>query len=153
MILHLNQQMEVLRGIPPEYRIGHIDATGRLVSIPKKLCEYGPIMNYFLLVKDLRKIRADPWKSCLVGEFVTSQQSVKGISKFFLFLNGTYHEQFNDYLNFRYMVCDYSWALIHSILQQLNFETIFVYADAVDLYRFISLISPFRRGRRRIRQI
>lgn len=80
MILHLETQREIIRSIPVESRIGHIDSTGILVSIPKKKANYSPIMNYFFLIKDLRFQETPLFTSCLIGELVTSNQTVMALS-------------------------------------------------------------------------
>ena len=56
MMLHTQQQVDVLKSIHPNQRILRLDATGNLVKIPKKDREYNLILSYFIELKDLREI-------------------------------------------------------------------------------------------------
>ena len=56
MMLHTQQQVDVLKSIHPNQRILRLDATGNLVKIPKKDREYHRILSYFMQLKDLRDL-------------------------------------------------------------------------------------------------
>ena len=56
MILHSEQQVDVVKCIAPKYRILRIDATGNLVNVPKYKRDYGKMLSYFFQLKDLRDI-------------------------------------------------------------------------------------------------
>lgn len=105
LAMQLTQQREILRAIPPQNRIGFIDSSCGLVHIPVKeqilpSC-FAPIVNYFLFAKDLKCKNDDTWKSFLVGELVTSDQSKTAFSTFLLTINSEYKNQFMKHMYFR----------------------------------------------------
>ena len=71
------------------------------------------------------------WKSCLVGEYITGDQSTASIEHFLLFLCHAYYAKFEENLRFRIIVLDFCWATMHAVVHQLNRESIESYAHAV----------------------
>lgn len=132
-ILSLERHFDIIKSIEPHNRIAHVDSTGILVKITKAEAnmEYPAIMNYFLYLKDLSRQNDKDWKGCLVGEFVTGDQSTNALKHFFAFYFDAFKAQFDDELRFRYLVSDYSWVIIHSALQEINHDSILEYAQAV----------------------
>lgn len=108
MVLQLKEQRHTLKDIQPEHRIGFIDSTGGLVNIPKQQqiapIFFKPIMNYFLLAKDLSRKNETEWKSFLVGEFLTSDQSIGGASTFLDTINMRYQLDHSKPMYFRYLI-------------------------------------------------
>ena len=56
MTLAIESQYEALHKLPFQRRIMHMDATGRLIKIPKYMREYGKILTYAFIVQDLDKL-------------------------------------------------------------------------------------------------
>ena len=52
-MLSIEEQLEAIHTVPPEFRITHNDATGGLVKIPKnkEIYPYQRILNYMTLLK------------------------------------------------------------------------------------------------------
>ena len=63
--------MKALKSIPKTNRILHIDATGKVVHIPKAIKEFKQIMNYALIVKDSSNLDE---RGLLINESITSRQ-------------------------------------------------------------------------------
>lgn len=53
IMLSIEEQLEAIHTVPPEFRITHNDATGGLVKIPKnkEIYPYQRILNYMTLLK------------------------------------------------------------------------------------------------------
>ncbi|CAF0945264.1 unnamed protein product [Brachionus calyciflorus] len=71
LILHTEDQIKMIEKIPSHRRILHADATGGLVKIPKKECDYGQILTYSMLLKD--SMRLDDQEYLLINEMSTSR--------------------------------------------------------------------------------
>jgi hypothetical protein len=50
----------------------------------------------------------------------TTSQDVYRISDFFRYLKTDYENLYSQTLSFRLIVCDYSWASMHSIVEAFN---------------------------------
>jgi hypothetical protein len=59
MTLLLEKQLVALHKLPYKRRIIHLDATGKLVNIPKYMRDYNRILTYGLIVQDLDKFSND----------------------------------------------------------------------------------------------
>ena len=51
--MHTERQIKAINSVNQENRVIHIDATGGLVKVDKKMRDYGQILNYVMLLKDL----------------------------------------------------------------------------------------------------
>ena len=71
------------------------------------------------------------WKSCLVGEYVTGDQSTASIENFLLFLSHAFYSRFEENLRFRIIVLDFCWATMQAVVHQFNRESVESYAHAV----------------------
>ena len=69
--LHTELQLKALKSIPRKNRILHIDATGKLVHIPKIMRDFKQIMNYAMIVKNASSIDE---RGLLINESITSRQ-------------------------------------------------------------------------------
>lgn len=67
----------------------------------------------------------------MVAEYSTSRHDVFSISCFFKKIKFTYQSLYKEPIYFRLIVIDYSWALIHSILDEFTNETPLDYAERV----------------------
>lgn len=114
-------------------RIGMMDATGGLVRIPKSKRLYPKILNYFLVLKDLRNFKDEDMisKRVLISELASSRHTVYAIATFLRFLKEAYERKFKSRLCFRIMVVDYSWATMHALLETLNLDTVETYSKRV----------------------
>ncbi|RNA06625.1 hypothetical protein BpHYR1_002505 [Brachionus plicatilis] len=102
MILLTPKQLNCIKSVSEMNRILYLDATGGLVKIPKNLEDNNSTQELS--------------KSVMVAEYGTSRHDVFRISK---------------PLYFRLIVIDYSWALIHSVLDELTKESPLDYAERV----------------------
>ena len=65
-----------------------------------------------------------------IAEFISSCEA-EPFSIFLQRLKFASKKDFNQYLNFRLVVIDFSWQIMHSVLHSLNQQTIPEYADVV----------------------
>ena len=124
MTLAIESQYEALHKLPFQRRIMHMDATGRLIKIPKYMREYGKILTYAFIVQDLDKLsnetRDKNSNYLLVSETSTSRHDTEQLSKMFLKLKICYKSLYpNDNLCYM-LVLDLSWASIHAAVTILN---------------------------------
>ena len=135
MYSYCQEQLEVVRSVPPENRIGHFDATGNLSRIPKQKREYARMLNHMLLLKDSRNmidiLSGKTTKSSIVADLSTTRQDVYRISDFFRCLKTDYETLYSQSLSFRLIVCDYAWASMHSIVEAFNNQTMDQYCQKV----------------------
>ena len=75
-----------------EHRMLHIDATGGLVKIDKQMRDYGQILNYGFLLKDMSDLNDEAYPIC---EVATSRHNTKSI---FDMCSLSKKINFNDYL-------------------------------------------------------
>jgi hypothetical protein len=130
--IFLDKALEILNNIPAEHRITFIDATGRLVRIPKKSCSfYNKIFNYFLLVKDLRTHGTPKFRSFYLSEMISSSHDTEAICNMFRKVRIAYETKFKNKLRFRIIVMDFSWPTMHAVLEALNLENMITYAHKV----------------------
>jgi hypothetical protein len=135
MILHSETQLLCLKNIPYQHRVIHIDATGQLVRIPRHDASYKRLLNYFILLKDLREIKnckiGTKTKSALISEMVSSEHDSYRITDFLNHLKRDYERVFSDNLSFRLVVSDFCWATMHSVVKSFNTQTLLEYATCV----------------------
>lgn len=66
----------------------------------------------------------------LLGELISSAHDMSYISQFLLKMKNDYLSIYNNF-NFRLVVTDWSWAMIHSIVEQINRQDIHEYAQFI----------------------
>ena len=125
MCLYLQKQLECINKITPNKRIGFADATGGLCRLLKKECpKYNRMLNYFFLMKDIDYIQNEK-HTVLLADMASTEHDTYRIGDFFRLFKRDYEKIYrNDPLYFRLIISDYSWAIIHGIIQGLNMETI-----------------------------
>ena len=135
MYTYCQEQLEVLHTVPQEYRVAFYDATGNLCRIPKVKREYSRMLNHTILLKDSRQIidniSGKSTKSSVVADMSTTRQDVYRISDFFRCLKTDYENLYSQTLSFRLIVCDYSWASMHSIVEAFNDQKMEDYSKKV----------------------
>lgn len=152
-------QFECLAKTVYEDRIMHIDATGQLVRVGdyseiQKHADYKRILNYTVLVRNpmlahesIRKFQLGKliWQNCQVSfifliklnasiflaELISSSQTTRTLTTFLLRLKMTFEEIAKKSFNFRLVVSDFCWAVIHSAVTVLNGIEVSVYATRV----------------------
>ena len=124
MYTYCHQQIELLRSVPPENRIAHYDATGNLARIPKNKILYSKLLTHCLLLKDSRQTidqtSGKSTKSAIIADMCTTRQDVYRISDFFRCFKTDYETIYSQPLSFRLIVCDWSWASMHAIVESFN---------------------------------
>jgi hypothetical protein len=143
MQLHTEMQIRLLKTIPYERRLLHIDATSKLVKIRKYMRDYPAIFNYAMIVKDVSRLKDKKHTGILVNEMVTSRHSTQQIEEML-------HSFQTDYYSmtaitkgiFKIVVSDMSWATVHAILFILNKMNVYEYSHLVfDLGWYLLLLS------------
>ena len=93
------------------------------------------MLNHLMLLKDSRylndKITDKSSKSVLVGDICTTRQDVYRISDFLRSFKTDFEQVYSTNLQFRVIICDYSWALMRSIVEALNNQLMEDYAVKV----------------------
>lgn len=131
----MEKQLECIHRTAYNDRILHVDAIGSLVKIGEKqnnykFADYKRILNYCLLLKNKKHLGANSGNA-LVGEYITSCHDVKQLSKFFLEYRYTYEQVYNEKLNFRLIITDLTWTIIHSLLREFNDMDVIQYSNMV----------------------
>lgn len=112
-----------------------MDATGRLVNVPKKGMlsdtEFCQIYNYALLVKDLGALKTP---ATVVCEFITSRHDTAAISQNLLQFKHSLDKLYRNVRHFSLVVIDYSWAEAHAVLNIFNLENMTDYGNRVYKY-------------------
>jgi hypothetical protein len=73
MCLYQQKQLECVRKVKPNKRIGFADATGGLCRILKKECTlYNRMLNYFLFLKDIDYI-GDEKHTVLIADMASTE--------------------------------------------------------------------------------
>jgi hypothetical protein len=130
MTLFCEKQLECVHAIPELERVVHIDASGTFVNISKKTgFVYQRILNYAMVMTDDRREYAKNY--VVIGEMVSSTHDVYSISKFTAKFKFEYERLYKKDLVFKLVVMDYSFAMLHAVLQTLNHETVEEYANRV----------------------
>ena len=132
------KQFECIKATSYVDRFLHIDSTGGLVSVPKDLTrntvgEYSRILTYYCVMKNAQTLgRSDGAGSVLIGEMSSSVHHVGQIEDFFSRIRYAY-QRINGSLsfNFRLVVIDMSWMLIHAVLDGFNRQTFQEYNQLV----------------------
>lgn len=119
------KQLDCLHKTPFNSRVCHIDATGSQVKIKKQqlqendLSNYKRILNYYILVNNNTLTESDAQSSFQLAELVSSCHDVTTLSVFFLRLKLEYEKVHKHEPNlFRYIVSDFSWAIMHAAISQ-----------------------------------
>ena len=128
--MHCESQLAVIKNMPPERRILHVDSSGGLCKITNKMNDqYQQLMNYVFLIKDASDLDNIP--GVMVNEVITSRQDTCRIGEMFHLLKHNFSKVFDTALSFRFVVLDLSWATIHAVLEVMNLETVEDYAHRV----------------------
>ena len=120
MYTYYQEQLEVLNSVSQENRIAFYDATGNLTRIPKQIKNSRHIMD---------NVSGKTTKSSVVADMTTTRQDVYRISDFLLCLKTDYENLYSKTLHFRLIVCDFSWASMHSIVEAFNNQKMEVYSQ------------------------
>ena len=133
MYLNMERQLEALHTIPADQRLVFCDSTGGLVNIPDEVKQYKRILNYVTKVKDLRLYNTSlETKSAIINEMVTSRHDTYRCKDMFEYLKSSFLQRYpSDQFKFRLITTDYSWALMHGILEAVMNETVIQYAERV----------------------
>jgi hypothetical protein len=103
--------------------------------IQKKYRIFQRMLNHLMLLKDSRylndKITDKSSKSVLVGDICTTRQDVYRISDFLRSFKTDFEQVYLTNLQFWVIICDYSWALMRSIVEALNNQLMEDYAVKV----------------------
>jgi hypothetical protein len=127
--MYCEQQIRSLHTIPPQHRICQTDATGGLVHIPQKFRKFNQILNYFMIVKNIAKIKAPALPVC---EKVSSSHNTVAIEEMFDKFIFDYKCVYpNEKLIFRLFISDFSWAIMHAALRAFNGEDMESYSTRV----------------------
>ena len=86
--------------------------------------DYGQILNYVLLIKNILSLDLE---GIPITEVASSRHDTYTIEKMFHLLKFNYDKIRGKKLIFRLVVCDMSWATIHATLSVLNSETWYEY--------------------------
>jgi hypothetical protein len=88
-----------------------------------------------MLLKDSRQIIDNicgkTTKSSVIADMSSTRQDVYRISDFFRCLKTDYENLYSQTLSFRLIVCDYSWASMHSIVEAFNNQNMEEYSKKV----------------------
>jgi hypothetical protein len=117
----------ILVNIPESNRILHVDASGGLVKIDKSQRDYGQILNYVFLLKDLSNSERP---GMTVSEVASSRHDTFAIGESLRLLRYNFNTIYpKKNLNFRLVCSDLSWATIHATLEALNTENVYTYMN------------------------
>ena len=109
------------------HRVLHVDATGNLVKVPHH--QYKRVLNYSFIVKNYSLSAAEE-SSFLLGEFISSNQEVFPLTVFINRMKYQFEKVYTPF-NFRLVVSDFSWTILHSTIESLNQMSIIKYANIV----------------------
>jgi hypothetical protein len=70
--MHCEKQMRIIESIPFQSVVLHVDSTGKLTKWPTEPVKYKQLMNYAIVLKDLR-CASKP--GIIVNEAITSEQN------------------------------------------------------------------------------
>ena len=70
----------------------------------------------------------------MINETITSQHTTRRLLDMFNLLKSNFKFVFDTSLFFRFVVCDLCWPTIHAMLEAMNLETIFEYANRIFKY-------------------
>ncbi|CAF1060058.1 unnamed protein product, partial [Brachionus calyciflorus] len=119
LTLHHENQLKLIKSIPPDRRILHIDASGGLVKIKKDHHDYGQILNYCMILKDSSRLAYPEY--ALINETSTSRHDAYQIGSMFRLVKNNYLKVTKEKsLKFRLIMCDMSWPTIHAVLEIFN---------------------------------
>jgi hypothetical protein len=135
IILFMEKQLQCINKTSYDDRILHCDATGSLTKISHQQknyidINYQTILNYFCLLKNKKHLNSKKG-SVMVAEFISSGQALNNLSSFFLALRCQYERIYRKKFAFRTVVTDFSWPLMNSVCEQLNFCTMIDYSKHV----------------------
>ncbi|CAF1110079.1 unnamed protein product [Brachionus calyciflorus] len=133
LICFMQKQFECLKMTAYEDRILHIDATGGLVNVADRYQhykKYSRFLTYFCYLKNAKTIDQTNG-AVLLSEMTTSIQDVSQLTSFFFKTKFEYEKNNKDKFRFRMIVTDMCWALVHSIIDVLNRETVIEYSKSV----------------------
>ena len=116
--LTIEFQFKTLHKIKREHRILHVDATGKLVVIPKRIKEYPQIMNYAFLVKDASLMNISNKRGLLLSETITSKQDTEQLLSMFIKIKFHYRSLYENDQSpiFKMIMSDLSWPTIRAAL-------------------------------------
>ena len=139
--IFLEKQLDCIHKTPFKSRVCHIDATGSQVKIKKAqqqhedLCSFKRILNYYILINNSTLDEIDAQSAFQLAELVSSSHDVTTLSVFFLRLKLEYEKVHkNDHNLFRFIISDFSWAIMHSAWIIFIGLTAIQYSDRVFLY-------------------
>ena len=128
MIICLFIVINYLDLVEASKRILHANATGGLTKVDKRMFDYGQILNYAFLLKNLEFLDVE---SVPLAEVSTSRHDTYMLGEMFQLLKFNYNKIFKKLLTFRLIVIDFSWATIHAALKHLNSQTLLEYINNV----------------------
>jgi hypothetical protein len=134
MILHSQQQVDVIKCVASKHRILRVDATGNLVNVPKYKRNYPKMLSYFMQLKYLRDIDDNRSCSVILSEMHTSRHDTYQIKDFISLFKSDFEKDSKKRLNFRLVCSDYSFTEMHAVVQALNTESINDYCERVYNY-------------------
>jgi hypothetical protein len=124
------KQLLCVKSTAYEDRFLHFDASGGYINITKKQAEpYGVYKRNLVYNCLLKNNRND--MSTIIGQLISCSHDVLQLNHFWLDFKFKYEKIFSDRFHFRLITTDNAFAIIHSLIDTLNKDSINEYAEKV----------------------